>query len=198
MAILDRMSDDRGADSIELLARIQRGDRDAWNDLYLRYRDRLLFTIRCRLGPALRARLESEDVLHSVVRAALIDLERFAPKDEGSLGRYLHVCVLNKLKKRGAFFGARRRAGDVPLTPDLLSRLPAAGPVRYLDHERWDALERALQALPEPMREVVLLRTVHGMGNDEVAAEIGKTPAAATKIYQRAIARIAVAVGARR
>lgn len=198
MAILERMSDGRGEDSIELLARIQRGDRAAWNDLYVRYRDRLLFTIRCRLGPALRAHLQSEDVLHSVVRAALTDLERFRPQDEGALGRYLHVCVLNKLKKRSAFFSARRRAGDVPLSPELLSRLPAAGPERYLDHERFEALERALQTLPEPMREVVLLRTMHGLSNDEVAAEIGKTPAAATKIYQRAIARIAVAVGGRR
>lgn len=191
------MSPSFGENSVELLARIQNGDQEAWNDLYLRYRDRLLFTIRCQLGPALRARLQSEDVLHSVVRQALGDLERFRPQDEAALGRYLHVCVLNKIKKKGTFFTAKRRGDEVPLSDSLLARLPGAGPDRYLDHERYDALERALQALPEPMREVVLLRTVQGLSNQETAAAIGKSAEATAKIWQRAIARMAVGVGAR-
>lgn len=181
--------------SIELLQRIQQGDRAAWDDLYLRYRDRLLFAIRCQLGPELRARLQSEDVLHSVVRDALTDLQRFAPQDDGALGRYLHVCVLNKIRKKGAFFGAQRRAGDVALSDSLAERLPAAGPQRYLDHERYDALERAIQRLPEPMREVVVLRAVHGLSNQEAAAALGRTPEATSKTFQRAIARLGVALG---
>jgi RNA polymerase sigma factor (sigma-70 family) len=183
--------------SVALLARIQGGDPEAWNELYLRYRDRLLFTIRCRLGPALRARLQSEDVLHSVVREALDDLVRFQPQDDQALGRYLHVCVLNKIKKKGNYFAAQRRAGDVALTESLLARLPSVGPDRYLDHDRYDAMERALHALPEPMREVVLLRSVQGMSNQEAAAAIGKSVDATAKLYQRAVARMAVAVGAR-
>ncbi len=182
--------------SIELLQRIQNGDRSAWDELYLRYRDRLLFSIRCRLGPELRRRLQSEDVLHSVVREALTDLQRFEPQDERALGRYLHVCVLNKIKKKGNFYGAQRRAGDVPLSDTLMKRLPGAGPERYLDQDRYEALERAIERLPEAMREVVMLRSIHGLTNQEAAAEIGKTPEATTKIYQRAVARLGVALGA--
>ena len=185
------------AGSLELLARIQSGDGEAWNDLYLRYRDRLLFTIRCRLGSGLRARLQSEDILHSVVRQALGDLERFRPRDDGELGRYLHVCVLNKIRQKGNFFGAQRRRGDVPMSDSLLARLPAGGTERYLDHERYDALERALHRLPEPMREAVLLRTVQGCSNEEAARALGKSPEATSKLYQRALARMAVAVGRR-
>ncbi len=182
-------------DSIELLARIQNGDQQAWDDLYLRYRDRLLFSIRCRLGPELRNRLQSEDVLHSVVREALTDLQRFEPQDEHALGRYLNVCVLNKIKKKGNFYSAQRRAGDVPLSDTLMQRLPGVGPDRYIDHVRYEALERAIENLPEAMREVVVLRSVHGLSNREAAVEIGKTPEATSKIYQRAVARLGVALG---
>lgn len=184
----------RAENSVQLLARIQAGDQEAWNDLYLRYRDRLLFAIRCRLGPALRARLQSEDVLHSVVRQALVDLARFEPQDETALGRYLHVCVRNKIRKKGVFFGAQKRAGDETLSDSLLLRLPPTGPQGYLDADRYEALERAMERLPEPMREVVLLRTVDGLSNQEAATTIGKTPEATSKLHQRAIARLAVAM----
>ena len=85
--------------SLELVRRIQAGDREAWDGLYLRYHDALLFAIRCRLGSRLRARLQSEDVLHSVIKDAMKDLARFEPRGAGALGHYLHVCVLNKITK---------------------------------------------------------------------------------------------------
>ena len=44
--------------SLELLRRIQGGDSRAWEDLYFRYRDRLILSIRCRLGADLRARVQ--------------------------------------------------------------------------------------------------------------------------------------------
>ncbi|MCA8976873.1 MAG: sigma-70 family RNA polymerase sigma factor [Planctomycetes bacterium] len=190
------MSSMPAANSIELLRRIQSGDQQAWDELYLRYRDRLLFSIRCQLGSALRQRLQSEDVLHSVVREALGSLQRFEASDEKALGRYLHQCVLNKVRKKGNFFLAQRRAGDVPLSHSLLERLPASGPGCYLDHDRYAALEQAVDRLPEPMREVVLLRGVQGLSNREAAVAIGKSAEATSKIYQRAIARLGVALGA--
>lgn len=189
------MANDATDNSIELLRRIQAGDRAAWDDLYLRYRDRLLFSIRCQLGAGLRSHLQSEDVLHSVVREALGDLVRFEPRDEGALGRYLHVCVLHKIRKKGNYHAALKRAHDVPLSDSLLERLPSGGPDRYLDHDRLDALERAIRTLPESMREVVTLRSAHGLCNQEVAAAIGKSPEATTKIYQRAVARLGVLLG---
>ncbi|HEX5054657.1 MAG TPA: sigma-70 family RNA polymerase sigma factor [Planctomycetota bacterium] len=179
--------------SIVLLRRIQAGDTGAWDDLYLRYRDRLLFTIRCQLGPGLRARLQSEDVLHSVVRDALSDLQQFVPHDDGALARYLHVCVRNKILKKAAFHGAQRRAGSVPLSDSLAERLPQArDELGYVDSDRYEALEAALQRLDEPMRTVVLGRVVEGLTNAELGAAIGKSEEATKKIYQRAVARLGV------
>lgn len=186
-----------GSDSMQLLQRIQDGDGAAWDDLYLRYRDRLLFAIRCRLGPGLRARLQSEDVLHSVVKDALSDLQRFRPHDEGALGRYLHVCVLNKIRKKAAFHAAARRAGDVPLSATLAGRLPQpASELRYLQAERYERLEAALQRLPADMRTVVLLRSCEGLSFEQAAQQLGRSRDATAKLYQRAVARLGIAVGA--
>ena len=185
--------------SIELLRRIQGGDPAAWEELYLRYRDRLLFTIRCQLGPSLRSKLQSEDVLHSVVRDALSDLQRFVPDDDGALLRYLNACVRNKIKKKAAFHGALRRAGGVPLSESLAERLPVAETgLGYVDAERYEALEAALQRLPEEMRAVVLARVVEGRSNAEIGGSLGKSEEAVKKVYQRAVARLGIALGAPR
>jgi RNA polymerase sigma-70 factor (ECF subfamily) len=180
-----------------LVERIQAGDRQAFEELYLRYHDPLLFTIRSRLGPTLRSRLQSEDILQSVVMDALGDLDRFEARGPGSLGHYLHVCVLNKIRNKAEFFSAQKRAGALPLSESLADRLPASlesGP-RYIDTERYAKLERAIAQLPENMREVVLLRSVEGLSNREAAEIVGKSPEAVSKIHNRAVARLGLALG---
>jgi len=178
--------------SLELVQRIQAGDRSAWEDLYARYHDPLLFAIRCRIGAGLRSRLQSEDVLHSVVLDALRDLGRFEHRGPGSLSHYLHVCVLNKLRNKAEYHAALKRSGDVPLTDSLCERLATRGSEEpaYVDDERFGRLERALPGLPEEMREVVLLRSIEGLSNREAAEALGRSEDAASKLYNRALARL--------
>lgn len=179
-----------GGLSEELVASIRNGDRRAWEDLYLRFRDRILFTVRARLGSALRARLESEDILQSVVRDALEDIDRFTPRGPGSLAHWLHVCVLNKIRNKAEGFAARKRAGEVPLDEGAeIAAAPGGGP-EYLDRERFDRLERAMNTLPENLREVVILRRIEGLSNEEAAGVLGKTPEATSKLHARAMARL--------
>ncbi len=179
--------------SLDLVRRIQSGDSAAWEPLYRRYRDQLILFIRFRLGPGLRSRLESEDILHSVFRDALSDLNRFEPIHPDSLNRYLHACVLNKIRSKADYYGAMKRQGEVPLTDSVLEGFGApAGAVTYTDRARYESLERALERLPDAMREVVLLRRIEELSNQEAAAAMGKTPEAASKLYNRALARLAL------
>jgi RNA polymerase sigma-70 factor (ECF subfamily) len=178
--------------SLELVERIRSGDETAWEAFYDRYHDPLLFAIRCRLGRGLRSRLQSEDVLQSVVADAFRDLPRFEPHGPGSLSHYLHACVLNKIRSKAEFFGAAKRSGEVPLSDSVADRLASreeAGP-GYLDAARYEHLERALTALPEDMREAVLLRTVEGLTNRQAAAVLGKSEEAASKTFNRALAKL--------
>lgn len=48
--------------------------------------------------PKLRSKLQSEDVLHSVIKDAMQDLAEFEPRGPGALDHWLHVCVLNKIR----------------------------------------------------------------------------------------------------
>jgi len=183
--------------SLDLVRRIHDGDASAFESLYLRYRDALLFSIRCRMGAGLRSRLQSEDILQSVVKDALVDLRSFEPRGKDSLQHFLHVCVLNKIRAKADYFSASKRKGEVPLSDSILERIPNArdSEPKYIDAPRYEKLEKALALLPEPLREVVLLRRVEGLSNTETAAVLGKSPEAASKLYNRALARLGVSMG---
>jgi RNA polymerase sigma factor (sigma-70 family) len=191
------MSDLRGASnasiSAELVRRVQIGDERAWEDLYLRYRDRLLFSIRCRLGAELRRRVDSEDILQSVIREALTDIDRFVPETPHAFEHYLYVCVLNKIRAKWAHFAAERRDMRKSVELEKAAEVVAAadGGPKYAN-PMFERLEVALRQLPEEMREVVLLRKTEGLSNDDVAAIIGKSPEATSKIFNRAVAKLGV------
>lgn len=180
--------------SVDLVRRIHAGDSEAFGELYRQYRDRLLFSIRCRMGRGLRAHVQSEDVLQSVMREAIGDLVRFEPRGAQALARYLHTCALNKLRGLARRWTAERRSGEVALTDSMLAVAHEDDPLAYREPERWERLERALAVLPEGMREVILLRQLEGMSNADAAGALGKSPDATSKLFARAMARLTTLV----
>ncbi len=195
--MLEKKPDSETDLSLELIRCIREGDQTAWERLYLRYRDRLLFSIRCRLGPGLRSHLQTEDIFHSVVKDVMKDLLSFEPKGPGSLEHYLHACVLNKIRNKAHYFSALKRGGTVPLSDSIMEKIPNPGDSKpgYIDAARYEKLEKSLSLLPENMREVVLLRRIENISNRETARLLGKTPEAASKLYNRALARLGSLMG---
>lgn len=187
------------ATTVELLARIRGGDPEAWNDLYRQHHDDLLFFVRVHLGARLRAALQSEDVLQSVALEAFQDLPRFEARAPGGLRRYLHALVMNKIRDRADTFSARKRAGAVELTDTMAERIAAPGagaaPPAYHDSERYERLERALDALPAELREILVLRKLDGLSSREAAERLGVSDDAARKRYSRALARLSSILG---
>lgn len=183
-------------ESLELVARIQRGDRAAWDGLYSRYHDQLLLAIRMRLGSGLRRHLQSEDILQSVALEAFQELDAFEYRGRGSLERFLQRLVIHKIRDRADTFRAEKRAGAVPLDEEVSRSLsaPDAESDGYHDGERYERLERALRALPEDLREVLLLRKLDGLSSKETAERLGKSDDAVRKTYSRALARLTLLV----
>jgi len=181
--------------SVELVQRIRRGEPEAFAALYREYRDRLLFSIRSRMGQHLRAHLQSEDVLQSVMREAVDDLQRFEPSGSDALARFLNTCALNKLRMLARRWTAARRQGETALTESMLGGIAAEqDPLRYREPERWERLERALALLPDAMREVILLRQLEGLSNADAAAALGRSADATSKLFARAMARLVAIV----
>ncbi len=179
-------------ETLVILERIRGGDRDGWSELYRRYHDPLLFWIRMNLGSRLRRFLESEDILQSAAVEWLRELDGFEYRGAGSLQRFLRRLVLNKIRDRADFHAAQKRG-----EPEALDerRLAAQAPAAYRDPETYERLERALLALPEELREVVLLHKVEGLPTKEVAARLGKTDDAVRKAYSRSLAKLALDMG---
>lgn len=175
--------------SEDLIQKIQAGDRDAWKGFLERYRDEMLFAVRARLGPGLRAHLESEDILQSVLLEAIGEVNAFERRAPGSLGGFIATLIGRKIKDRADTFAAQKRRGTIPLGEEA-DRLPAPG-VGYKDPERYERIESLLERLPDEMRAIVVLRKIDGLSSRDSATALGITDDAARKLYSRAMARLA-------
>ena len=175
--------------SEDLIQKIQAGDRDAWKGFLERYRDEMLFAVRARLGPGLRAHLESEDILQSVLLEAIGEVNAFERRAPGSLGGFIATLIGRKIKDRADTFAAQKRRGTIPLGEEA-DRLAAPG-VGYKDPERYERIESLLERLPDEMRTIVVLRKIDGLSSRDSATALGITDDAARKLYSRAMARLA-------
>jgi RNA polymerase sigma-70 factor (ECF subfamily) len=181
--------------SMDLVRRIQAGERAAWNELYARYHDQLLLSVRMRLGAGLRRHLESEDIFQSVALEAFRALERFEYRGTGSLERFLNTLVVNKIRDRADLHAAAKRGGAHAPEPLDESAHAPRGP-SYHDAERYERLERALNALAPEEREWIVLRKLEGLSSQEAARHFGCSDEAARKAFSRAMARLAALLGA--
>jgi RNA polymerase sigma-70 factor, ECF subfamily len=141
-------------DVAETVRRAQLGSHAAFESLVLAYGNRLHRFLVLRLGGDRDARDVMQEALVAAWRSlpTLQDSERFWP--------WLAGIAANK-----AADSSRRHRPTAQLDPGLPSANGAAA----------DALEvrEALDALPEPMRDVVLLRYLLRLSEEETAAALG-------------------------
>lgn len=74
------------------------GDKKALDELLSRYLDRVLFSVRSRLGPGLRQKIESSDIVQETMLAALRSLKDFQYRGEGSFVSWLVANAVNRIR----------------------------------------------------------------------------------------------------
>jgi len=177
------MPDDIGL-TLQLVRRAQAGDRDALQPLFERYYQRVLRIVRVRLGPPLRSRLDSGDIVQETFLAALQGFNRFELRDEAALIHWLSVLAENRIRDAADFHHADKRhpgrevplvlpggSGSIHVDPASTGPGPADGVALGEDVQR---LEAALDGLPEDLREIILLRNYANMEWKAIAAKVGK------------------------
>ncbi len=188
------------ASTQDLLLAAQEGRRAAREELFARYRPRVLALARGRLGRQLRRALDSQDLVQEALTEAVQNLERFEYRGESSLIRWLsrlleHRATANADKQSALKRDARREVSleedGAPVAQHAATDSdddPQRVASRNEDEER---LRDALHLLPERYREAILLRDYGGCSWEEIALELGlATPSAARMLHVRAVTRL--------
>lgn len=186
------------AETTRLLGDARDGSARALNLLFERCADRLLALIRLRMGRALRARMESRDILQATLLKAFQSVERFEGSDARSLMAWLATIAGNEIRDQAEYHGRLRRdAGrDAPGPEgldDLVARVRSQISRVILDEEL-ERVERALEELDEPHREVILLRNFEELSFDEVGRRLGKSSDACRMLLARAMTALTLKV----
>jgi RNA polymerase sigma-70 factor (ECF subfamily) len=193
----------------ELVRRAARGEEEALGELFSCYRGRLRQMIRLRLDRRLQGRVDPSDVLQD----AYIDLAERLPEYAGRATipffvwlrmvvgerllrihrHHLGAGMRNATREISLHRGAFPEASSASLAAQLLGQITSASRAA-LRAEMKLMLQGILNAMDPIDREVIALRHFEEMRNDEVAAALGLTKAAASKRYVRAMLRLKAAV----
>jgi RNA polymerase sigma-70 factor, ECF subfamily len=174
--------------TLELLARVRQGDREALDRLFARCLPPLRKWARGRLPAAARGALDTQDLVQETVLHSLRLLDDFESRHEGALQAYLRQAVLNRIRDEARRFVRR------PTPAALSESLPAetASPLDIaIGRQGVERYEAALQRLRPADREAIIGRLELQHDYRELAGLLGKPNANAARVaVTRALARL--------
>jgi RNA polymerase sigma-70 factor (ECF subfamily) len=153
----------------ELVARVQQGDKKAFDLLVLKYQQKITNLIS-------RYIRDPHEVL-DVTQEAFIKAYRAMPKFRGDSAFYtwLYRIAINTAKNYLVAQGRRPPSDDVEAEMaeqmDVGTRLKEAGtPENHvLTEEIGTTVQKAIDELPEDLRTAIVLRELEGMSYEEIA-----------------------------
>ena len=178
--------------------------QDNLSSAFAENRQRLASLAEKRLNPILLKRLSVEDVLSEAYENAAKRLAYFAAHDDVPIYYKLRTILLQTLadiERRNLKAGVRDAYREVESVKckveseesSPFDNIPAdiTSPASRVDRdERHALLRRALAAMPENDRAILVMRHFDGLGNSECASALGLTEKAASIRYVRALERL--------
>jgi RNA polymerase sigma-70 factor, ECF subfamily len=178
-----------GSDDARLLDRIRDGDESACEALVRQHAGRMLAVAR----RFLRTEEDSADAVQDAFLSAFRSLDGFA--GNAALGTWLHRIVVNVCLMR---LRARSRNREVRID-DLLPTFDETGhhsrPVRPWEDQALARLTQAetrahvracIDRLPDPYRQILLLRDIEELDTERTAQHLGINPGAVKTRLHRA------------
>ena len=193
----------------DLVRRAAGGEEVALAELFDRHRRRLRLMVRLRLDRRLQGRVDPSDVLQDAYIDLAQKLPEYAGKSTMPFFLWLRLVTGERLLRvhrqhLGAAMrdagreislcqGALPQASSVSLAAQLLGRYTSASRAA-VRAELQLLLQEALNGMEPIDREVIALRHFEELSNDETAAALDLTKAAASKRYVRAMLRLKAAL----
>jgi RNA polymerase sigma-70 factor, ECF subfamily len=184
----------------ELLLRWHDGDQQALAELVRQEKDWISAHVSKRLGPTLRRRADTQDIVQSTLLEVLKDGPRFVVSDRNHLRGLLARMVENVLRGQANHHQAQKRDVRREVQPEIRSNS-----VLFLDppgditrpseaaerNETRDWVRLALELLDPGDRAVVLWRDYHDLPFAEIAERLAVEEDAARMRYRRALPKLA-------
>ncbi len=193
----------------ELLVQARAGSSPALGQLLERYRCYLNLLVRLRIGAQLQSKVDASDVVQETFLEAHRRFARFRGTTEAELLGWLRGILAGTLSHlTDHYLGTQRR--NLRLECRLLDALVEPSHIREkalvsaqsspsqqaARREQAALLANALDQLPQPYREVILLHHFQGLTFGEAARHMGRTVESVKKLWPRALARLGQTMGA--
>ncbi|MHC4818905.1 MAG: RNA polymerase sigma factor, partial [Planctomycetota bacterium] len=136
----------------------------------------------------LRARVDAEDLVQEILLKAATAIETFQPEGKRAFVKWLFTVARHQISDRQRHHKAAKR--DVQREQELRSGIPGQRTGPYSCAERNDQMERLLDALallPENYRDILRLRRLEYLDNEEAAERLGISRQNASVLYVRAM-----------
>jgi RNA polymerase sigma-70 factor (ECF subfamily) len=177
------------------------GSREALGRALEACRDYLLLVANRQLDPDLRAKGGASDLVQETFLEAQRDFSQFRGTSGGELLAWLRQMLLHNLgafRRHYRYTGKRRVDREVSLTADGTSSglsLEPAGDSnspsgQAMELEETQAVQRALDRLPDDYRRVVVYRYREGRSFEEIAELMQRSANAVRKLWFRAVERL--------
>lgn len=186
-----------GDPDVRLMLEVREGKAAAFEELVLRYQDRLLTVLEHLVGNHHQA----EDLVQEVFLRVFRARKTYQPGAKFCtwLFRIAHHVALNALRdqqrRREVSLESRRESKEGDITATQLDQVVQASsgaiPARQLDRaELREVVRAALGRLNERQRMAVLLNKFEGMSYAEIGEVMGLSPAAVKALLSRARAAL--------
>lgn len=190
----------------ELVDMIVAGDAEAMADYIQMRRGDLWAVILNKMGPALRSRIEADDILQEVASTAVTSLKELDFSGRGPFG-WLCEITQRKIIDAERRFSSQKRGAHKEVgihgSPDQsqigIANLLIAGitsPSRAFSRNQKEfVLLDALDKMPDEQRRVLQMRYRDGLAPRDIAKQIGKTDGATRVLLTRALQKLKEMVG---
>jgi RNA polymerase sigma-70 factor (ECF subfamily) len=191
-----------------LAVRVRAHDLTALAEYVTANRRQLSAFIERQLGPALRRKVEVDDIFQELSVEAVRALPGTDFTQREVFGWLCQIAERRIIDAHRRFFGAQKRAAgrEVPLgTPGGDSRQAAiidmlvasmTTPTQALSRNMKEVqLLEALATLPQDQREALRMRYVEGLPSKDIAARLEKSDGSVRVMLSRALARLQQILG---